>query len=89
MLSDHPVYATIPTRDLAPLRRFYEDVLGFPIREETQAGIFYQAGEGTHFAITRSSGSASGSHTQMGFAIRNNRGRGSGAPRPRRHLRGV
>ena len=27
MLSDHPVYATIPTQDVAALRRFYEDVL--------------------------------------------------------------
>jgi O-acetyl-ADP-ribose deacetylase len=71
MLSDQPVYATLPTSNLAVLRRFYEDVLGFPVRSETPAGIYYQAGEGTYFAITVSSGRPSGSHTQMGFEVKN------------------
>ncbi len=71
MLADYPAYATLPTADVERLRRFYEDVLGFQVREETPGGIFYQAGEGTYFAITRSSGTASGSHTQVGFAVAN------------------
>lgn len=69
MLSDFPVYPTIPTSDVERLRRFYEDVLGFEVREETAGGIFYRAGSGTYFAVTRSSGKASGSHTQMAFAV--------------------
>src|SRR6476659_11157261 len=52
MLSDHPVYATLPTADMEALRRFYEDVLVFAVRSETPAGIYYQAGDGTYFAIT-------------------------------------
>lgn len=71
MLADYPVYATIPTADVERLRRFYEDILGFKVRDETPGGITYQAGSGTYFAITRSSGKASGSHTQMGFAVAN------------------
>ena len=71
MLADYPVYATMPTADVERLRRFYEDVLGFQVREEMPGGITYQAGQGTYFAITRSSGTASGSHTQMGFAVAN------------------
>jgi catechol-2,3-dioxygenase len=71
MLAEYPVYATLPTADVERLRRFYEDVLGFQVREETPGGISYQAGEGTYFAITKSSGKASGSHTQMGFAVAN------------------
>jgi O-acetyl-ADP-ribose deacetylase (regulator of RNase III)/catechol 2,3-dioxygenase-like lactoylglutathione lyase family enzyme len=71
MLSDHPVYATLPTADMEALRRFYEDVLGFTVKSETPAGIYYQAGNGTYFAITRSSGRPSGSHTQMGLEITN------------------
>jgi catechol-2,3-dioxygenase len=71
MLRDCPVYATLPTQDVGRLRGFYEDVLGFKVRLETPAGIFYDAGDGTFFAITRSSGKASGSHTQMGFRIAN------------------
>lgn len=69
MLSDHVVYATIPTQDLERLRRFYEDVLGFPVLEETPSGIYYGGAAGTMFAVTVSGGKASGSHTQMGFRV--------------------
>ena len=69
MLSDHPAYATLPSPDLQVLRRFYEDVLGFVPREETPAGIYYDAGDGTFFIITRSGGKASGGHTQLGFRV--------------------
>ena len=71
MLSDHPVYATLPTADLPRLRQFYEGVLGFPVQQETPATIYYGAGDGTFFAISRSSGKATGSHTQMAFRVTN------------------
>ena len=54
MLSDHPVYATLPTPDLDRLRRFYEDVLGFVPREANPAGVYYDAGNATFFTVTRS-----------------------------------
>jgi catechol 2,3-dioxygenase-like lactoylglutathione lyase family enzyme len=69
MLSDHPAYAAMPTQDLDGLRRFYEDVLGFIPRDVNPAGVFYDAGGGTFFVVTRSSGKASGDHTQLGFRI--------------------
>ena len=69
MLSDHQVYAAIPTDDIERLRPFYEDVLGFVPREANPAGVFYDAGGGTFFVVTRSSGKASGDHTQMGFRV--------------------
>jgi len=69
MLSDHQVYAAIPTADLDAARGFYEDVLGFVPREANPAGIYYDAGGGTYFVLTRSSGKASGSHTQMAFRV--------------------
>jgi predicted enzyme related to lactoylglutathione lyase len=69
MLSDHQVYAAIPTDDLDRLRPFYEDVLGFVPREANPAGIYYDAAGGTYFVLTRSSGKASGSHTQMAFRV--------------------
>ena len=69
MLSGHPVYATIPTQDVASLRRFYEDVLGFPVQRETPSTIYYDAGGGTFFAVSRSAGQSSGSHTQMAFRV--------------------
>src|SRR5437867_1737178 len=71
MLTDRPVYATLPTADVARLRRFYEDVLGFTVQQETPTTIYYGAGEGTFFAISRSSGKAAGAHTQMAFRTTN------------------
>ena len=69
MLSDHQVYAAIPTADLDAARGFYEEVLGFVPRGANPAGIYYDAGAGTYFILTRSSGKASGSHTQMAFRV--------------------
>ncbi len=69
MLSDDAVYATVPTADVAGLRRFYEDVLGFTVKQETPTTVYHGAGEGTCFAISRSSGKAAGSHTQMAFRV--------------------
>ena len=61
--------ATLPSPDIQVSRRFYEDVLGFAPRDETPAGIFYDAGGSSFFALTRSSGKASGGHTQLGFKV--------------------
>jgi catechol 2,3-dioxygenase-like lactoylglutathione lyase family enzyme len=69
MLSRFPTYATIPTSDVERLRQFYEGVLGFTVTEETAAGVYLGAGDGTYFAVTRSSGRASGTHTQLGFRV--------------------
>jgi catechol 2,3-dioxygenase-like lactoylglutathione lyase family enzyme len=69
MLSDHQAYATLPTPDLETLRRFYEDVLGFVPRDVNPRGVFYDAGGGTFFAVTLSSGKPSGSHTQLGVRV--------------------
>ena len=71
MLKDHPVYATIPTTDVERLTAFYADTLGFEAIEETRAGVFFGAANGTLFAVTRQSGGASGTHTQMGFRVQN------------------
>ncbi len=69
MLSDHPVYPTIPTADVEALRRFYEDVLGFTVQQETPTTVYFDAGGGTFFAVSRSAGAASGTHTQMAFRV--------------------
>jgi O-acetyl-ADP-ribose deacetylase len=69
MLSEHPAYATIPTHDLARARRFYEDVLGLSIQQETPTTIYYAAGGDSFFALSRSGGESSGSHTQMSFKV--------------------
>jgi catechol 2,3-dioxygenase-like lactoylglutathione lyase family enzyme len=69
MLSERRCHATIPVSDLDKARTFYEGVLGFKPFEANPVAVLYDAGEGTKFAVTRSSGKASGSHTQMGFTV--------------------
>ena len=69
MLSEHRCHATLPVTDLDKARAFYEGVLGFKSVQTNPIATLYDAGEGTRFAVTRSSGKASGSHTQIGFTV--------------------
>ncbi len=67
MLSDRRVHTIIPTADLDAAPDFYEGTLGFVPLQEIHGAVMYQAGQGSLFAVSRSSGRASGSHTQMAF----------------------
>ena len=69
MLSERRVHATIPVDDLDGARAFYEEVLSFTPERIMPTAVLYRAGEGSFFAVTRSAGKASGSHTQMGFTV--------------------
>jgi catechol 2,3-dioxygenase-like lactoylglutathione lyase family enzyme len=69
MLTDHETYATLPATDMNRARSFYEGTLGFRPERETPVGVHYRAAHGTLFAVTISSGTPSGSHTQLGFAV--------------------
>ena len=68
-LADQRVHAIVPTPDVERLRRFYEDVLGLAPEAERPAAVFYRVGAGTRFALSRSGGRASGTHTQMAFMV--------------------
>lgn len=65
MLRDRRVHTTIPTSDLDRARAFYEGVLGFVPFRVLPFAVLYDAGEGSLFAVSISSGRASGTHTQM------------------------
>ena len=69
MLSSSPTHATLPVTDLERACEFYETVLGLVPELVAPGGVMYSTGEGTHFLVFPSSGSASGSHTQLGFAV--------------------
>ena len=49
MLSQHTPVATLPTRDLAKARSFYEDRLGFTPERESVAGVSYKSGDAMVF----------------------------------------
>ena len=69
MLATAPCYATMPASDLDRARQFYEQVLGLVPARVSPAGVFYATGEGTQVFVFFSSGTASGSHTQVGFRV--------------------
>lgn len=69
MLADRRLHAIIPTPDVDALRRWYEDVLGLVPYAVRPAAVVYQVGSGTFFALSRSGGRASGTHTQMAFTV--------------------
>ncbi len=62
------VATRLPAQDLNRARSFYEEKLGLEPIEERPGGLLYRCGTGL-FALFASNGSASGSHTQIGFEV--------------------
>ena len=61
-------YAVIFARDMAAMRRFYEDILGFPLRRELSPNwIEYRVGDNT-LALARPSKTAADAPTPNGSA---------------------
>jgi catechol 2,3-dioxygenase-like lactoylglutathione lyase family enzyme len=60
--------ATIPAKDLEGTRRFYEDVLGCTVIQETPAGITYRSGD-TYFDLYPTQFAGTAQHTIGGFAV--------------------
>ena len=71
MLADRRCHTTLPVPDVDRARPFYEDVLGFTPFEVRPSAVFYRAGEGTLFALSKASGKPSGAVTQMAFSVPN------------------
>jgi catechol 2,3-dioxygenase-like lactoylglutathione lyase family enzyme len=69
MLTERRAHATLPSQDPGTLRRFYEDILGFRPFAEVQGAVLYRAGDGSLFAISRTTITARGGHTQMAFTV--------------------
>ena len=68
MLAYSEVSARIPAQDLYRARAFYADKLGLTPAEARPGGLRYQCGA-CSFAIFRSAGVASGTHTQMSWEV--------------------
>jgi len=68
MLRDGRVATRLPAQDLGRARAFYSSKLGLDPVEERPGGLLYQCASG-HFALFQSSGTASGTHTQMAWEV--------------------
>src|SRR5688500_15380481 len=69
-MRDAPAVPTIPVRDIARARAFYHDILDLPIDEESEAGIFFQAGGGTMVFVYPRPGSEPATQTVAEFQVR-------------------
>ena len=69
MLKNGRVATRIPVRDLDRARVFYAEKLGLAPTEERPGGLLYRFPNGSEFALFESAGSASGTHTQMGWEV--------------------
>ena len=47
MLQKFPMYSYIPAKDVARARRFYEEQLGFTLKQEVVGGAVYESAGGT------------------------------------------
>jgi catechol 2,3-dioxygenase-like lactoylglutathione lyase family enzyme len=61
-------YAKLPARDAERARAFYADKLNLTPFGEYNGHLYYEIG-GSHFMIYPSSGTASGTHDQLGFVV--------------------
>jgi catechol 2,3-dioxygenase-like lactoylglutathione lyase family enzyme len=71
MLSDHPVYATIPASDIERARRWYEEKLGLKPRMSEPMGLIYDLGGGTGFLLYPTSFAGQAPNTLMSFDTKN------------------
>ncbi len=60
---------TIPAQDLERARSFYAEKLGLTPTSEGQIALRFRLADGARFRLFRSSGKASGAHTQMAMMV--------------------
>jgi catechol 2,3-dioxygenase-like lactoylglutathione lyase family enzyme len=68
MLENGGVSARLPAQDLERARAFYAEKLGLEPEEERPGGLRYRCARG-EFALFRSGGAPSGTHTQMAWEV--------------------
>ena len=70
MLSDHPVFPILLSKDLDATRTFYRDVLGLEIaREDPGDRIVFRCGGGTQLVVTHSTVGTKDTQTQMAWRV--------------------
>jgi catechol 2,3-dioxygenase-like lactoylglutathione lyase family enzyme len=70
VLSDHPVFPILLSRDLDATRSFYRDALGLEImREDPDDRIVFRCGGGTQLAVTLSTVGTSDTQTQLAWRV--------------------
>ena len=70
MLNEALAAATMPSKDMARARNFYEDKLKLtPSTEMSDGSVIYRCKDGTLLTVFPSSGASDGSFTQLGLWV--------------------
>ena len=70
MLSDHPVFPILLSKDLDATRAFYRDTLGLEIlRDDPGDRIVFRCGGGTQLAVTLSTVGTADTQTQLAWRV--------------------
>src|SRR6266567_5235750 len=69
MLTNSPIYASLPAADLERAKRFYAEKLGLTPESELPGGLLYRCGKNSRFSVVPSEGEASGTHTQAMWLV--------------------
>jgi hypothetical protein len=69
VFADSPVYAVLPTNDLAASRAWWHDRVGMDPAKEDLGGLWYQCGAGSWFLITPSQFGGTAKNTAASFLV--------------------
>jgi predicted enzyme related to lactoylglutathione lyase len=69
MLTNSPIYASLPAADLERAKRFYAEKLGLTPESELPGGLLYRCGKDSRFSVFPSEGEVSGTHTQAMWLV--------------------
>jgi len=70
MLSEHPVFPILLSRDLDASRTFYHSTLGLEVlREDPGDRIVFRSGGGTQLTVTRSTTGTADTQTQLAWRV--------------------
>ena len=69
MLSDHPVFPILLSRNLDESRVFYRDILGLELVREDPDRLVFRCGGATQLVLTESTTGTSDTQTQMAWRV--------------------
>ena len=69
MLSDHPVFPILLSRNLDESRIFYRDTLGLELIREDPDRLVFRCGGGTQLVLTESTTGTSDTQTQVAWRV--------------------
>ena len=69
VLSDHPVFPILLTRDLEASLAFYHEVLGLEVARRDPDRIVFRCGGGTQLVLTESTVGTSDTQTQVAWRV--------------------